>query len=470
MRKLFVIIALLMIPALLFAGERRKVRKANEQTEDWRYELQNEAVGAENTALVKVWSYSKAVKVARRQATKNAIHGLIFRGAPGNTDPAKRSKTLAPLVASPEAEQTYHEFFEEFFRDGGEYQRFATITTNAEAGSVEKVGREYRVAVYVTVEYEELRRLLEKKGIIPYLPSVVEGKMPTIMVVPSDLWCIQNGYYTTVDNQGEEEKIPDYQRALQNDPNLLLVISKIGELMSERGYPLTDLESSLKRLKDEDTELLLTTSKDTGATVRETPIERLSRVAKADIWMQVTWTMNTMGPRVSITFNLQAKDAYSDKQIAASSGTCPPTFSSMIEVPVYLAEHVGANINPFTDQLMAHFKDVAKNGREIRFTCRIWDDAGFDFENEVDDEELGFLVENLVADKALNKKYTLQAASENVLKFTQIRIPLKDDKDRELDARRWANDVRRALRHEYNLDGKLVSKGLGHAILILGGK
>lgn len=469
MKKLFLILALMVLPVAFAAAQQRKIEKANEQTAAWRYDIQNEAVGSENTALVLVWSYSKKVDIAQRQATKNAIHGLIFRGAAANSDPTKRTKALAPLVASPMVEQQYAAFFEKFFADNGEYARYAAVTSAGKAGTVMKVGKEYKVGVYVTVQYSDLRKRLEDEGIIKRLTEVAMGKKPSIMVVPSDVWCIQQGYYTEVDNQGQTERVPDYARALQSDPNLLLVISKIGELMAERGYPLSDLEAALKSIREEETDMMVLTSKDTGSELAETPMEQLNRVAKADIWMQMTWSENHMGPRVSVSFNLQGKDAYTGKQIAASSGTCPAIFASMLDLPVYLAENVGANIEPFNNQLMAFFDDMSQNGREVRLTCRCWDDAGYDFESDFDGEELGFLIEDVVAETTANNKYTLDA-SQNKLNFTQVRIPLVDERGRDLDARRWANKIKRMLKEKYNLESKLISKGLGHAILILGGK
>lgn len=78
---------LVLLPAMLFAGQKNKTKKANAETAAWRYEIQNEAVGADNTVLVRVWSYSKSVDVARKQALKNAVHGLIFKGGGGQQRP-----------------------------------------------------------------------------------------------------------------------------------------------------------------------------------------------------------------------------------------------------------------------------------------------------------------------------------------------------------------------------------------------
>jgi hypothetical protein len=162
-----------------------------------------------------------------------------------------------------------------------------------------------------------------------------QAKKPTIMVVPSDVWCNNNGYMMGFDNQGNTVKVPDYRKALQESSDLLLVISKINELMAERGFPLKNLESSLKSLESQSAEDAMLMSKG-GGEISETPIDALKAVANADIWIQITWDVNETGPKKSITFNLQGIDAYTDKQIAGASGTGEPSFTA--ELPVLKME------------------------------------------------------------------------------------------------------------------------------------
>ena len=54
--------------------------------------------------------------------------------------------------------------------------------------------------------------------------AIGQAKKPTLMVVPSDAWCIQNGYSMNFENQGTVETIPDYKAAFQNDPDLLRIL------------------------------------------------------------------------------------------------------------------------------------------------------------------------------------------------------------------------------------------------------
>ena len=61
-----------------------------------------------------------------------------------------------------------------------------------------------------------------------------QAKKPTIMVVPSDNWCILNGYFMEFDNQGTKDKIPDYKKALKENTDLLSVIKE--KIFINQGY------------------------------------------------------------------------------------------------------------------------------------------------------------------------------------------------------------------------------------------
>lgn len=294
-----------------------------------------------------------------------------------------------------------------------------------------------------------------------------QAKKPTIMVVPSDVWCNQNGYVMQFNNQGVWETLPDYNIALQNDADLLLAISKIGEMMAERGFPLKDLGASLKSLRTEAVEDALATSQD-GDGLAESPLDKLKKVAKADIIMQITYKVNHVGPKRSLTFNLQGLDAYTNKQIAAASGTGQPTIS--VELPVLIEESVLSHIDGFNNQLQAAFDDLFENGREVSLVCRRWSGSEVDFETEFGGEELSFIIENWIADNTVQGRFSTSDATENRMLFEQVRIPLNAPNGRALDTRTWANGLRKELKSKYDIDAKLSTKGLGQAIITIGAK
>lgn len=296
-----------------------------------------------------------------------------------------------------------------------------------------------------------------------------QAKKPTIMVVPSDLWCNKNGYTQTFDNQGIPIVMPNYEAALQNDADLMLAISKINEMMTERGFPLKNLESALKTLKNQAAEDAMLTSKE-GEAISETPIDKLKKVAKADIIMQLTYTINTTGPKRSLTFNLQGLDAYTDKQIAGSSGTGSPSFTT--ELPILLEEAVLSHIDLFNSQLQSYFDDLFVNGREITVRVKVWDNADYDLEEEFDGEMLSEIIENWMADNTVLGRYNTSVATENQMYFEEVRIPLEEEvngKVRGVDARRWVGYLRKYLKENYEVESKLMIQGLGQAQLVIGG-
>lgn len=295
-----------------------------------------------------------------------------------------------------------------------------------------------------------------------------QAKKPTLMVVPSDAWCFNNGYVLQFNDQGTIVKIPDYKRAFQENTEVLQVISQINGIMADRGFPLKNMESSIKSLEMNSAEDAMRTSKD-GSDIVETPIDALKKIAKADIIIQLTWTLNSVGPKKSVNFNLQGLDAYTNKQIATATGTGDPSFAA--ELPVLLSEAIIAHIDNFTASLTDHFDDMFTNGREIIVRIQTWEDWGDDLETEFNGEELGYVIEDWLAANTVKGRFSTTDFTESMALFEQVRMPLYNESGRPLDARRYLRDLSKMLSSApYNISNKLVMNGLGRATIILGSK
>lgn len=269
------------------------------------------------------------------------------------------------------------------------------------------------------------------------LPTILmaQAKRPTLMVIPADSWCAANGFMTTEDGK----QVPDYEKAWQGNQDLFAVVAKIGELMVERGFPLKDMSQSLKNIGQ----------------------------VRTDILMEVGWKVNKTGPKQSVTYTLRGVDAYTLKQIAAGSGTGKPSFSA--ELPVLIEEAVLERMDNFADQLQAHFDDLLENGREVSIDIRAVN--GIKFSNEFNGEELTDIIDEWMAQKTVAHRYSLSNATETMLDFEQVRIPLYADNGMALDTRRFVNDLRKMLMAEpYNMPCKIETEGLGKVRLILGMK
>lgn len=304
------------------------------------------------------------------------------------------------------------------------------------------------------------------------MPLLMEGqaKKPTIMVVPADVWCSENGYMTTYDNQGDEVSVPDYEKAVQNDMDLVNAITKIGELMAERGLPLKDLASTVRSIRQSSAEDEMTVSRSSGSSLAESPLDKLLNRAKADILVELAWKINTVGPKQSVTYTLRGIDAYTNKQVAAAQGTGAPSFSA--EIPVLIEEATLEKMDGFIAQLQAHFDDLLTNGREVNVNIRVFDNgSGMSLEDEYDGYELIDIIDDWMAQNTVQHRYSLTDATENMMRFEQVRIPLYRENGMPMDTRRFVTELRRYLSKEpFNITSKVLTKGLGRADLVLGEK
>lgn len=298
--------------------------------------------------------------------------------------------------------------------------------------------------------------------------AIGQAKKPTLMILPSDNWCEQRYFMTEFDNQGTIQKVPNYKQAFQEDTEIGQVISKIGSLMIERGFPLKDAEQELKAIEVRTAEDNMTMSNTSGSELSQNALDILKNKAKADIIIQIWWKVTKTDDGKVVSFVLEGFDAYTSKRIAASSGNSEPGNDI---VPVLLENAILNNIDPFTNQLQSHFEDLLENGREIRISVRKWDSWEYNLESEFKGVELRNIIYDWAQENTVAGRFNETNSSENRIDYEQYRIPIYDDRGRALDARQYARTLVKFLNKDpYNIEVKLMTRGLGEAILVLGEK
>jgi hypothetical protein len=156
-----------MILGSAFVANAQARRKADKDTEAWRYEIEVVQTGTQGTYLIKVWSYSKKPDVAIEQAKKNAVHGVIFKGFTGKASvPGQKA-----LTDNVNLEEEKADFFKPFFDNGGKYMKFVSTSNDGAVAAEDrmKIGKEYKVGVVLSVNVSALRKDLEEAGIIKSL-------------------------------------------------------------------------------------------------------------------------------------------------------------------------------------------------------------------------------------------------------------------------------------------------------------
>lgn len=315
------------------------------------------------------------------------------------------------------------------------------------------------------------RILILSAALVLAVSSVMgQAKKPTIMVVPSDRYCISKGYMTTFDNQD----MPDYKKALQNDADLRMAISKISGMMADREFPLKDLEQELRNISNESAESAMITGSE-GSSVAESPVDVLKRTAKADIIMDLDFSVVKQGPRNSIMYTLNGLDAYTSKNVASSTGVGSP--SSAASVELLIEEAVLSHMDEFTGRLQAHFDDMFNNGREVKIMVKVFDGSDVNLSDEVDyngeTDELGIFIEDWMADNTVSGRFSLSDGTENFQRYEQVRIPMyyeRNGRQRAMDTRTFVNNLKKFVSESFNLESKVYMRGLGEAWLIIGEK
>lgn len=149
-------------------SQSRKERKILYNSQ-YNYEVEPVGVGQDGTKVFKVWGYGKKIEDAVMNAKEAAVAACIFKGLPGGNGSA-----LTPAICTePNAEVKNADYFEKFFEVGGKYLQFISVTNDgAPAGEDRlKIKKGYKVAIYVQVMYNNLRKQLEADGIVRKLDS-----------------------------------------------------------------------------------------------------------------------------------------------------------------------------------------------------------------------------------------------------------------------------------------------------------
>lgn len=151
---------------LLLCNACSSKKQLEKDTIHFRYEIESISVGYGGNVIVRVSSYSTSQKNSILQAKKNAVHGLLFKGFNSTTGVSQ-----PPMINDLESEKKNEKFFDHFFDDYGNFNKYIVSSNDINATSIKMKGASagYKTTVEVTVAKELLRQYLEKEKIIKRL-------------------------------------------------------------------------------------------------------------------------------------------------------------------------------------------------------------------------------------------------------------------------------------------------------------
>ena len=128
-------------------------------------EFEPECLGVnhDGSQTIRAWGFGKDDDAAVNRARKNALNAVLFKGITAGVAGCNQK----PLVTEVNARQHYEDYFDRFFRDGGEWEKFVTGDDERLYGREEqRNGLGERAGVVVRVLRSELRIKLKEDGIL----------------------------------------------------------------------------------------------------------------------------------------------------------------------------------------------------------------------------------------------------------------------------------------------------------------
>ncbi len=455
MMKIVKILLLLAVVAGVSSVSAMSRKKESVRVEN--FELETIGVGLQGTKVFKIKSYGSSKDKALKQAKRDAVYACIFRGLP----PGKDAEST-PAICCDDDYNQHRAFFDSFFEENGNYLRYINQVGMPSGSDMLKVSKGYRVALTVQAMYDDLRKYLEQKGIVSSLAGdLLNVQRPVVMVVPSRSFCVANGFMRA---DGE----PDYEKAL-TDSRLNSVVAELGQIMSQREYPIKDLSATLENLRKEG----LTNS---FVGVVQDPIDELiAQNARIDLRMELDYAIKKKGYAEYATFTLKGVDVATG-DIVSSVSDLRGEPSSAMTGEALLFKAILNQMDTFNDGLMGYFSSYTTLGRPIKLQIAIGEDSMADFNETffIDGKsgKLSMIIYAWLKNNIMDKDNIKPLLSSSILDYS-VRIPLemKDDFIDEtisIDASLFAQMLVDYLAGApFYLECKVLNKGIAEAQIII---
>lgn len=156
MRKVFSILTVALV-VLLFAGCK------SETGAYYDYETVCLNTESDGSITVRVWGEGRNISDAMHQAKKNAVDEVLFKGITRGLS----GYMSRPVVPEVNAREKYQDYFNQFFKDGGEYEKYVTWKDRRWGTSQrKKVGTQVKWGITMRVLVPELKAKMKEDGIL----------------------------------------------------------------------------------------------------------------------------------------------------------------------------------------------------------------------------------------------------------------------------------------------------------------
>lgn len=288
--------------------------------------------------------------------------------------------------------------------------------------------------------------------------NVIEQAKPTLMVIPSDQFLQRGGYLQTKQYNGKTVYIRDYAGFVLNNTTNKNVVRAIQNFFISQGYPLTDLEQSLKALNVQE-------NMDDADGIMKDAKTLLVETVRPDIILEFDYDLkNEKVSRTTtkemIDYSMAALDAFSNKSVASFVKTGIDG-----DFDAYLEEQLPSDIPGFVGQIKDYFKDIIVNGRDITFRVMVEGNAAINLSDDYNDmgDTYADWIREWVKVNAKNGSAALNRNTNKEMFYTSVRITNNADDGTQFNAYDFANAFRKEFTKTFQLKSVNTTQGLGDA-------
>lgn len=291
--------------------------------------------------------------------------------------------------------------------------------------------------------------------------NVINQAKPKLMIIPSDRMLKDEKCLTINTFNGKKTIIRDISGFIVKSEKSNSIISAIQKYFIQIGYPLNDLEQSLKAINNR--QIL-----DEADNIVKDAKTLLLNTVSPDIILELDYQENVITGRTSrksyINIALSAIDVYSDKVIAVSNKN-----NLDMSLDEYLEKGITKDLETLEPQLRNYFTDIVANGREISFRVTLSNDCPISLSDMYNNEGDTYSdwIRRWVITNAKNGSANMVSNTKKEMAFTNVRISNVMDDGTQFNAYEFAGKFRKEFFKTFSLQSSNNSQGLGNALVII---
>lgn len=297
--------------------------------------------------------------------------------------------------------------------------------------------------------------------------NVTQQQKPAMLVIPSDQLLQQFGKLKQQEALGKTLQVRDYNGYLLTDQDSKFIISTIQSAFIQMGYPLNDLEQTLKSINEQ--EML-----DAIDGIQKDAKTILLTTAKPDIILELDYNIVTDRSsrdfKKSLTYTLRAIDAFSNKVVATIQQTNFEGNSKTATPATLMESALAKDTKGFTQQINNHFNTIIETGRDITLRVTIDNGVNLTMSDEcLDGDTYSDFIIDWVKVNTLLGAYNMNRNTETEMYFTNVKIKTLNDNGTQYSAYDFARELSRALNKGCGIKSRNTTQGLGMATISIKG-